>query len=163
MLGIALAPFTFGASIAVTGAAGVTAMGVGVTGGLIGAASNITNMWRQKNLRQTIENIINDFQSKIEPMIAHLNTISQTIENLQKVESMYSLQNKAMLTTVKAVKTAKHISNLLYVLRTTKIGKVFARAAKAIQVVGKLSASISTIFFFWIFTPFTVIQQSSLK
>lgn len=56
---------TFGAYIAVTGAAGVTAMGVGVTGGVIGAASNITNMWRQKNLRQTIEKIINDFQSTI--------------------------------------------------------------------------------------------------
>ncbi|RXN34354.1 hypothetical protein ROHU_014980 [Labeo rohita] len=39
LLGIVLAPFTFGASIAVTGAAGVTAMGVGVTGGVIDVIS----------------------------------------------------------------------------------------------------------------------------
>uniref|UniRef100_A0A671KNS4 Uncharacterized protein n=1 Tax=Sinocyclocheilus anshuiensis TaxID=1608454 RepID=A0A671KNS4_9TELE len=125
LLGIALAPFTFGASIAITGAAGVTAMGVG-----------------------TIEKIINDFQSTIDPMIEHLNTISETIENLQKVENMYSLQNKAILTSVKALKTASSISKLLFVLRTTKIGKVFARAAKTLQVVGRLSASISTLFLF---------------
>ncbi len=148
LLGIALAPFTFGSSIAVTGAIGATAMGVGVTGGLIGAASNITNMYKQKNMRQTIENVINDFQNTIDPMIEHLNTISETIENLQKAEHMYSLKNKAILTSVKALKTASSISKLLFVLRTTKIGKVFARAAKTLQVVGKLSTSISTLFFF---------------
>ncbi|KAF4100922.1 uncharacterized protein LOC131525862 isoform X2 [Onychostoma macrolepis] len=147
LLGIALAPFTFGASIAVTGAAGVTAMGVGVTGGVIGAACNITNMYKQKNMRQTIENIINDFKNTADPMIEHLNTISETIENLQKVENMYSLQNKAILTSVKAVKTTSSIFKLLSVLRTTKIGKVFARAAKTLQVVGRLSASISALFF----------------
>lgn len=147
MLGIALAPFTFGASIAVTGVAGVTAMGVGVTGGLIGAASNITNMYKQKNMHQTIENIINDFQNTIDPLIKLLNTISETIENLQKVEHMFSLKNKAILTSVKALKTASGVSKLLLVLRTTKIGKVFARAAKTLQVVGKLSMSISSLFF----------------
>lgn len=56
-------------------------------------------------------------------MIEHLSTISETIENLQKVENMYSLLIKAMLTTVKAVKTATSISKLLFVLRTTKIGQ----------------------------------------
>ncbi|XP_048066900.1 apolipoprotein L2-like [Megalobrama amblycephala] len=147
LLGIALAPFTFGASIAITGAAGVTAMGVGVAGGVIGAASNITNMFKQSNKRQTIEEIINDFQNTINPMIQHLNTISETIEKLEKIEPMYSHQNKALLTSVKALKTISSVKKLLSILRTTKIGKVFARATKALQVVGKLSMTISALFF----------------
>ncbi len=44
MLGAILAPFTFGASLIVTG----VGIGVGVAGGVTGAASSITNTVKQK-------------------------------------------------------------------------------------------------------------------
>ncbi|KAF4111663.1 hypothetical protein G5714_008694 [Onychostoma macrolepis] len=90
LTGLALSFFTFGVSLAVTG----VGLAVGITGGVTGAVCNITNMIKQKNLRQTIEKIINDFQNTINPMIEHMNAISNTIEELQQAEQAYSVQNK---------------------------------------------------------------------
>ncbi|XDV19441.1 hypothetical protein PO909_024911 [Leuciscus waleckii] len=81
LVGFFLAPFTLGASLALT----VGGTVAGLAGGVTGGASNITNMVKQKTLRETIEKITIDFLNRIEPMIKHLNTINTTIEELQKM------------------------------------------------------------------------------
>ncbi|XP_058639049.1 uncharacterized protein LOC131544680 [Onychostoma macrolepis] len=141
LTGLALSFFTFGVSLAVTG----VGLAVGITGGVTGAVCNITNMIKQKNLRQTIEKIINDFQNTINPMIEHMNAISNTIEELQQAEQAYSVQNKVIVTSVRSVKTILSVTRLLTVLKTAQIGKTAARAAKTLRMVGKLSGSLSAL------------------
>ncbi len=139
LTGLALSFFTFGASLVVSG----VGLAVGITGGVTGAVCNITNMIKQKNLRQTIVKIINDFQNTINPMIEHLSAISNTIKELQQA---YSVQNKVILTSVRSTKTLLSITKLLTVLKIAQIGKTAARAAKTLRMVGKLSGALSSLF-----------------
>ncbi|XDV19387.1 hypothetical protein PO909_024870, partial [Leuciscus waleckii] len=80
--GLCLAPFTLGASLALTGVGAA----FGVAGGVTGAASNITNMVKQKTLREKIEKIINELQTTIKPMGKLLNKIHKITEALNKLD-----------------------------------------------------------------------------
>ncbi|XDV53580.1 hypothetical protein PO909_022051, partial [Leuciscus waleckii] len=142
LVGLALSFFTFGLSLVVSG----VGVGVGIAGGITGATANITNMIQQKKLRATIEEIIKDFQNTINPMIDHLNKISKTIEELQKAEQEFSVVNKAIMTSVRSLKTVSSITKLLVVLRTAAIGKIAAKAAQTLKVVGRVSSVISALF-----------------
>ncbi|XP_048037635.1 apolipoprotein L3-like isoform X1 [Megalobrama amblycephala] len=142
LVGLGLSFITFGASLAVSAVGAV----VGVVGGVTGAASNISNMILQKKLRGNIEKIINDFQSTIDPMIEHLSTISNTIDELQQEGQKYSVLNKAIMTSVRSVKTVSSITKLLTILQTANIGKTAAKAAKTLKVVGRVSGVISALF-----------------
>ncbi len=86
LVGLALAPFTFGASLALTAAGAVA----GAAGGVTAAASNFTDMFKQKNLKQTIEKIVSDFQERIEPMTEHLSAISDSAADIQKTNEILS-------------------------------------------------------------------------
>ncbi|XP_052458911.1 apolipoprotein L3-like [Carassius gibelio] len=142
LVGLALAPFTFGGSLAVSAIGAV----VGISGGVTGAACNITNMIKQKNLRETIMKIVEDFQNTLNPIIKHLSTISNTIEELQQVEQMFSVENKAIMTSVRSVKTISSITKLLTILKTAEIGRTAAKAATVLKMVGKISGTVSALF-----------------
>lgn len=142
LVGLGLSFFTFGASLAVS-AVGVA---VGIAGGVTGATYNITNMIQQSKLRENIKKIIEDFQNTIEPMIQHLSKISNTIETLQQEGQMYSVLNKAIMTSVRSVKTVSSITKLLTLLQTANIGKTAAKAAKTLKVVGRAAGAISALF-----------------
>uniref|UniRef100_A0A8C1TMI4 Apolipo L3-like protein n=1 Tax=Cyprinus carpio TaxID=7962 RepID=A0A8C1TMI4_CYPCA len=76
VVGVFLVPFTFGVSLAVAG--------VGAASAVTSTTCNITNMIKQKNLRQTIEKITDDIQNMLNPIIEHLKTISDIMEIQKK-------------------------------------------------------------------------------
>ncbi|XP_026106001.1 apolipoprotein L2-like [Carassius auratus] len=78
--GLALSPFTLGAYLCVTAVGAVTA----VAGGVTRAASIITNMLKQRKLRQTVVKIISDFLETIKPMTKPLNIISNITADIQR-------------------------------------------------------------------------------
>lgn len=120
--GVCLAPFTLGASLALTGV-GVVA---GVAGGLTGATSNITNVIKQNNLRETIEKIIDDFQNTVKPMIELLNKITEDNELVKKTLNKLEIQ--------RALRGAADVINIVKVANVADIGKTCAEAAKEIRV-----------------------------
>lgn len=140
LVGLGLSFFTFGASLAVSAIGGA----VGIAGRVTGATFNIINMFKQKKLCETIENIIKDFQKTINPMIQHLNTITNKIEELQQEGQKYSVLNKTIMTSVRSVKTCSSIGKLLTVLQTATLGRTAAKAVRSLKVVGKIT--ISTLF-----------------
>uniref|UniRef100_A0A672LCJ9 Uncharacterized protein n=1 Tax=Sinocyclocheilus grahami TaxID=75366 RepID=A0A672LCJ9_SINGR len=129
LAGLALSPFTSGASLALT-AVGVAA---GVAGGVTGATFSITNMIKQKNLRQTIEKIINDFQNTINPMIQLLSAISNSTEAIEQLEKQMFKQQEG----AEAVRGAAHLLKIAYVAEVAQIGKACAEAAKAFHAAAK--------------------------
>ncbi|XP_051565731.1 serine/threonine-protein kinase Nek3-like [Myxocyprinus asiaticus] len=145
IVGLILAPFTLGVSLAVTG----VGVGIAVAGGATGAASNITNMVKQKNLRQSIQEIINDYQNTINPMVEHLNKICSSLEAIQQVQKVQQTMfesGRAMKTGVGAGKGTAAISEIFRVVQVAKIGNVAATAAKAVRVAGTITGVISGLF-----------------
>lgn len=80
LVGVILSPFTFGASLIVTG----VGIGVGVAGGVTGAASTITNTVQQKALRASLEQIQLKYNSVSEPILTPLNTLRKVLRKIQK-------------------------------------------------------------------------------
>ncbi|RXN09850.1 apolipo L3-like protein [Labeo rohita] len=115
--GLCLAPFTFGASLALTGVGAAA----GIVGGATIATCTITNMIKQKNLRETIEKIINDAQNTIKSMIEQLSKISDNIEETEQLEE--TMKQEGM----KTARGATDISELKH-----EIGKVSALADKGV-------------------------------
>ncbi|XP_048011680.1 apolipoprotein L3-like isoform X1 [Megalobrama amblycephala] len=122
LAGLALAPFTLGASLVVTGVGAA----VGAAGGVTGGASNITNTIKQKNLRETIEKIVNDFLNTINPMFELLNKIGAITENIKLL--------KETLKQHEFQKAAKGAADILRIASVAQIGKMCAEAAKEIRM-----------------------------
>uniref|UniRef100_A0A8C1M8G5 non-specific serine/threonine protein kinase n=1 Tax=Cyprinus carpio TaxID=7962 RepID=A0A8C1M8G5_CYPCA len=85
VVGAILAPFTFGASLIVTG----VGVGVGVAGGVTGAASSITNTVKQKSLRENIQRIQQNF-TDVTPLIESLNALRRVLRVIQKFRDFVS-------------------------------------------------------------------------
>uniref|UniRef100_A0A8C1ZE23 Uncharacterized protein n=1 Tax=Cyprinus carpio TaxID=7962 RepID=A0A8C1ZE23_CYPCA len=85
VVGAILAPFTFGASLIVTG----VGIGVGVAGGVTGAASSITNTVKQKSLRENIQRIQQNF-TDVTPLIESLNALRRVLRVIQKFRDFVS-------------------------------------------------------------------------
>lgn len=119
-----MAPFTFGASLALTGVGAA----IGAAGGVTGAASNITNMTKQKTLRETIELTTNNFQSTINPMIEELNKIYKITEDIKLEKTLNKLQIQ------RAARGAADILKMAKIADVAQIGKMCAEAAKEIRV-----------------------------
>uniref|UniRef100_A0A3Q3IN20 Uncharacterized protein n=1 Tax=Monopterus albus TaxID=43700 RepID=A0A3Q3IN20_MONAL len=80
--GLILAPFTFGASLIVTGAGvGVSTLG-GVTAVAAGA-SNITNMVNQSSDRKAVRSIIKEFEEKINAVVTWLQEICKSVQTIR--------------------------------------------------------------------------------
>ncbi|XP_016117524.1 serine/threonine-protein kinase Nek3-like [Sinocyclocheilus grahami] len=85
VVGAILAPFTFGASLIVTG----VGIGVGVAGGVTGAASSVTNAVKQKSLRENIQRIQQNF-TDVTPLFESLNALRRVLRVIQKFRDFVS-------------------------------------------------------------------------
>ncbi|RXN32371.1 apolipo L3-like protein [Labeo rohita] len=117
--GLCLAPFTFGASLALTGVGAAA----GIVGGATGATCTITNMVKHKTLRETIEKIINDVQNTINAMIKQMREI---YDNIEETEQLEQTMEKEGVTTARGATDTSELKN--------EIGKVSALAVKDMLV-----------------------------
>uniref|UniRef100_A0A671NB59 Uncharacterized protein n=1 Tax=Sinocyclocheilus anshuiensis TaxID=1608454 RepID=A0A671NB59_9TELE len=85
VVGAILAPFTFGASLIVTG----VGIGVGVAGGVTGAASSVTNTFKQRSLRENIQRIQQNF-TDVAPLFESLNALRSVLRVIQKFRDFVS-------------------------------------------------------------------------
>lgn len=78
LVGVILAPFTFGASLIVAG----VGVGVGVADGVTSVASSITNTVQQ-NPRESLEKIQQDYKNVSEPIFNSLNTLRRELRKFR--------------------------------------------------------------------------------
>ncbi|XP_077083568.1 uncharacterized protein LOC143736762 [Siphateles boraxobius] len=86
LVGAILTPFTFGASLIVSG----VGIGVGVAGGVTGAASNITDTVKQKSLRERFEKLQQDYKKASEPILNSLRTLGKLQKKVTKFSDFVS-------------------------------------------------------------------------
>ncbi|XP_051566197.1 apolipoprotein L4-like [Myxocyprinus asiaticus] len=138
IVGLILAPFTFGGSLIVAG----VGAGVAALGGLTGAASNITNVIHQRASRTAIEEIIHKFMEKINPLIESLNMIKENIEEIQVYSTQFQEFQAGIETTASVVETV----NLMRLVQVARIGTVAAQLSKTLRVFGAVTEGLSALF-----------------
>ncbi|XP_036439251.1 apolipoprotein L3-like [Colossoma macropomum] len=141
IVGVILAPFTLGASLIVTG----VGIGVAVAGGITGAASNITDMVRQRTLRGEIEEILKTFQSRISPIIECLEDIKLLLEEIQKIELSESSAQK-MQSIFGVARGAGHAAELIRLVNVAEIGRVAAQVSRTVRAAAAMTGVISGLF-----------------
>ncbi|XP_028841219.1 serine/threonine-protein kinase Nek5-like [Denticeps clupeoides] len=148
IVGLILAPFTLGVSLIVTG----VGVGVAVAGGATAGISNITNMVNQSSDRQSIKNIVREFEEKMNSVVKSLQHIS---EGLQALELMGSASDgahpsasggKAMNVGCRLGRGLGAIPELVRLLQVVNLGKVAAQAARAIRI-AEVATGIFSAFF----------------
>ncbi|XDV19353.1 hypothetical protein PO909_024837, partial [Leuciscus waleckii] len=158
--GVCLAPFTLGASLALTGAGAA----IGVAGGVTGTASNITNitnMVKQKTLREKIEKIINELKTTIKPMGELLNKIDKITEVLNKPD----IQRAAREIGISCAEAAKEIRVFVKAVKAVRGSAEAARAVcataeavKEVRMVSAFTGVLSAVFL--AFDVYSIVQDS---
>ncbi|XP_050969678.1 serine/threonine-protein kinase Nek4 [Labeo rohita] len=139
LVGVALAPFTFGASLIVTG----IGVGVGVAGGVTGAASNITNTVKQKSFRESLEQIEQKYRNVSEPILSSLNTLRRVLRKIFKFSIFVRGSTLDNIQTAWKVSrsTADCATGLVSLGMLANVGRIAVQAAK----IGRAAAAVSGV------------------
>ncbi|XDV19382.1 hypothetical protein PO909_024865 [Leuciscus waleckii] len=133
VVGAILAPFTFGASLIVTG----VGIGVGVAGGLAGAASSITDTVKQKSFRESLEKIQQKYEIVSEPILNALNTVRMDVKKMTKfsdfVSNLLKFDKFQISCNVDKTKVA-YAAQLLNLGLLANVSRIAAHSAKAGRV-----------------------------
>ncbi|XDV19375.1 hypothetical protein PO909_024859, partial [Leuciscus waleckii] len=133
--GLALAPFTLGASsvVAVTGS--LVAVGGGIGCGII----NLMKMYKQKKLRQNVKNGLEKIQKKIIPIT---NIMEDFCQYTNEILSDLNTPEHSISGFSKCVAAA---SELARVIRIDDIGEVAAQTSKTVRLAGTLTGIVASV------------------
>ncbi|XDV19347.1 hypothetical protein PO909_024831 [Leuciscus waleckii] len=146
VVGLILAPFTFGASLIVTG----VGIGTAVAGGVTAGVSNITDMVNQQTNRQKIKMMITEFQEKITSTICCIQNIQIAVENLEKEFSTsngsFSNAEPGANAGARLGRGLGGIPEILRFIEVVNVGRVAAQAARAVRVAEAATGVLSALF-----------------
>ncbi|XP_067426026.1 uncharacterized protein [Emydura macquarii macquarii] len=142
IVGLALAPVTFGASLIVS----ITGLAVSTAGGLTSAAATATDMGTTHVKKETTEKLLKECQEELEHIERHTNSICEKFQHLEgfggkdfmsAVTQIGSGTGRVVLNTMKIVKAGQLLANA---------GRI-ARFAGAVTGVLTALALVFDIFF----------------
>ncbi|KAK9976742.1 hypothetical protein ABG768_021945, partial [Culter alburnus] len=143
LVGAALAPFTFGASLIVAG----VGIGVGVAGGATGAASNITNSVKQKSLRESFEKIQQDYKTASEPILNSLKALRNLMRKITKFRDFVPNTNLNNAQTAWRIgrTTVAGITELVTLGMVASFGRIAVQTAGVGRAVAAASGVLSSV------------------
>ncbi|XP_049328104.1 apolipoprotein L2-like [Astyanax mexicanus] len=141
IVGLALTPFTLGASLIVTG----VGVGVAVSGGVAGAASNITDLINQKVSRTEIEKILKTVQDKLPPILKHLEEIEIRLDEIQQFDPTDPSGRKAQIG-FGLGRGVGYSAELLRLVNVVEIGKVTAQVSRTVKAAGAVTGVLAGLF-----------------
>uniref|UniRef100_A0A8C9RP68 Apolipoprotein L3-like n=1 Tax=Scleropages formosus TaxID=113540 RepID=A0A8C9RP68_SCLFO len=147
--GLALAPFTLGASLIVTG----LGIGVAVAGGITGATSNITKMVKYAADRKNMEKILKDYGELMQPIIIRLQELSEKLNILQQLSTLrekyqenFSRVDLILQAGYRTGRSLTGIPELVRLIQMANIGKVAAQATRAVRVAEAFTGVLTGFF-----------------
>ncbi|XP_048827628.1 apolipoprotein L3-like [Brienomyrus brachyistius] len=148
LVGLALAPVTMGASLAVTEVGVITAL----SGGLTSGVSNITNMVNESMDRKNIEQIIQDFTIWIEPISRCLTDLNNNIKILRSLKKKIEKEPPQRDANIQRVGCrlgmglgVSLVPEAVQMVQAANLGRVTVKAHKAGQVAGVLTGAFSDL------------------
>ncbi|XP_016428203.1 probable serine/threonine-protein kinase DDB_G0280717 [Sinocyclocheilus rhinocerous] len=141
VVGAILAPFTFGASLIVTG----VGIGVGVAGGVTGAASSVTNTVKQRSLRENIQRIQQNF-TDVTPLLESLNALRRVLRVIQKFRDFVSdsSDNVQMSSNVDRRRLVC-ATELMHLGLLANVGRIAAQTARVGRAVAEAIVAVTGV------------------
>ncbi|XP_072526173.1 apolipoprotein L3-like [Salminus brasiliensis] len=141
IVGLILVPFTLGASLIVTG----VGIGVAVAGGVTGAGANITDMVHQKTSREEIETILEEFQSRLSPIIKSLQDIKLRLDEIQR-DGLTDPSTQRAQIGFGVGRGAGYAAEFVRLINFVEIGKVAAQVSRTMRAAGAITGVFSGVF-----------------
>ncbi|MBN3295620.1 APOL6 protein, partial [Amia calva] len=146
--GLVLAPFTFGASLIVTG----VGLGVAAAGGLTSATAALSETINNSLDRTKVEKIFNDYKQKIEQIEKTLKFIEDGVEVMNTLD--YSNLNQTGFVDSKldfdkmklARQTGRGLINVVEMVRVVQMGRLAGGTMRAVRVAGTATGILSGFF-----------------
>lgn len=138
LVGLALAPFTFGSSMVVA----AVGMGIGVTGGITGAASTITSMVSQKNDRDNIQCIQKHFLENVKPIEESLSKINLKVEELKAMANDPAKPGAELYKIASSLYCLEHVVSFAKLANIAKLG---ASSSKSLRAAAALTGVLSSL------------------
>ncbi|XP_065269913.1 apolipoprotein L6-like [Emys orbicularis] len=142
IVGLALIPVTFGASLIVS----LTGLAVSTAGGLTSAAATTTDIVASKVKRETVEKLFQECQTELEHIKGYAESITEKIQNLKDNEKkgfvfaipqIGSGAGRAVLNAMKMVKAGQLLAN---------VGRIAKFAGAATHVLTALTLGLDIFF-----------------
>ncbi|XP_044146555.1 apolipoprotein L3-like [Bufo gargarizans] len=142
IVGLALAPFTLGASLIVSG----VGIGVAVAGGVTGASASIADIINTKNKCNRVQEIVDQIDEKMKELKELSDNINLVIVNLQSCLDAEEIFNLTRLL-VRGTMSSVEISRLAQLGKiTTMTSRGAQLAARGIQAAGVISGVLAALF-----------------
>ncbi|XP_030635273.1 serine/threonine-protein kinase Nek6-like [Chanos chanos] len=141
IVGAALAPFTLGASLIVTG----VGIGLAAVGGVTGAASNITNVAKQKTLRSSIEDIQKEIREKSEPIVKCLGELKKYLKKVQRFGTFAQTQAKEIPifdNVLVGARAGRNVAWMGHLAELINIANIAGEAVRAVRVATIVTGAI---------------------
>ncbi|XP_029373463.1 calcium/calmodulin-dependent protein kinase type II-like [Echeneis naucrates] len=150
IVGLILTPFTFGASLIVTG----VGVGVGALGGLTAGASNVTNMVNQASDRKAVRSIIKYFEHKTKLVVTWLQEIGHSLNNIRSrygsTDTLHTENNQFsahdLAKAGRAGRGLVGLSELTRLIRVINVGRIAAQASRVVRVAEVATGVFSGLF-----------------
>ncbi|XP_028649383.1 apolipoprotein L3-like [Erpetoichthys calabaricus] len=138
IVGLILAPFTFGASIIVT----AVGLGVATAGGLSSASATISDTVNTSIDRKKVEAIIEGYQKDIKDVAECMDFVNTGIENINQMKSSPEIQNMFQA----GCRASKGFANIAEIVRVVQLAQVAGGAVRAVRIAGVATGILAGLF-----------------
>uniref|UniRef100_A0A671SEC6 Protein kinase domain-containing protein n=1 Tax=Sinocyclocheilus anshuiensis TaxID=1608454 RepID=A0A671SEC6_9TELE len=126
LVGAILAPFTFGASLIVSG----VGVGVGVAGGVTGAVFSSRNTNKQKTLYESLVKYEDDYKHITKPILKSLNTLIRVLKRIKKFSNLDSTFDNIEISCSVGKRQVVRPAELVNLGLLANVGRIITQIAK---------------------------------
>lgn len=144
VVGLILAPFTFGASLIVTG----VGLGVAAAGGVTSATATISDTVNERVERGKVNTLIHQYETNMNEIEACLKTIHCQLERLNNhpdFSRVTSREFEAVALTA-LPRAGRGIANVVEIVRLAQLGKAAGGLARGIRIAGVATGILTGLF-----------------
>ncbi|XP_029431057.1 apolipoprotein L3-like isoform X2 [Rhinatrema bivittatum] len=144
IVGLILAPFTFGTSLIVTG----VGLGVAAAGGVTSATATISDTVKDKVGRKKVEELLQQYEKIMKDIDKCLKGIQQLVERIRNDEnfSKFTLHDLEPVMISAMPRVGRGIVSAVEIVRLAQLSKVAGSAARGVQIAAAATGVLAGIF-----------------
>ncbi|XP_069089048.1 apolipoprotein L3-like [Pleurodeles waltl] len=144
VVGLILAPFTFGASLIVTG----VGLGVAAAGGVTSATATISDTVKERVERGKVDTLIRQYETSMNEIEECLKSIQCQLERLNSHPDFSRIRMKEFEAVALCAlpRAGRGIANVVEIVRLAQLGKAAGGLARGIRIAGVATGVLTGLF-----------------